>query len=97
MTHWDLGLSKVQIELDQQAREDHRTLLAHELFWRDNQGWLAGRGYMLRPRYRPGWKPSWEGAGLAWRKHEDGLAAGVGQASDQALFRILICYSTLPS
>ncbi|KAI1795565.1 kinase-like domain-containing protein [Ganoderma leucocontextum] len=31
-----------------------------EAWWRDHQEWLAGRGYMLRPRYRPGWEPSWK-------------------------------------
>ncbi|OJT15428.1 hypothetical protein TRAPUB_8016 [Trametes pubescens] len=30
-----------------------------ECWWRDHQGWLAERGYLLRPRYRPDWKPSW--------------------------------------
>jgi hypothetical protein len=30
-----------------------------EIWWRDHQEWLDGRGYMLRPRYRPGWTPSW--------------------------------------
>ncbi|RPD78678.1 hypothetical protein L226DRAFT_457210 [Lentinus tigrinus ALCF2SS1-7] len=32
-----------------------------ELWWRDHQEWLAEKGYMLRPRYKPGWKPSWVG------------------------------------
>ncbi|PIL35983.1 hypothetical protein GSI_01643 [Ganoderma sinense ZZ0214-1] len=30
-----------------------------EAWWRDHQQWLEERGYMLRPRYRPGWQPSW--------------------------------------
>jgi hypothetical protein len=30
-----------------------------EVFWRDHQTWLEECGYMLRPRYRPGWQPSW--------------------------------------
>ena len=82
MTHWTLGLNEVQVELDSKAREDHRTLLAHELFWRDIQGWLAGRGYMLRPRYKLDWKPSWEGNWYDCREHEDGVAAGVRRASE---------------
>ena len=82
MTHWTLGLNEVQVELDSKAREDHRTLLAHELFWRDIQGWLAGRGYMLRPRYKPDWKPSWEGNWYDCREHEDGVAAGVCSVSE---------------
>lgn len=31
-----------------------------EVWWRDHQEWLVERGYMLRPRYRPGWIPSWK-------------------------------------
>lgn len=30
-----------------------------EIWWRDHQVWLQERGYMLRPRYRPDWVPSW--------------------------------------
>ncbi|KAL4242881.1 hypothetical protein ABKN59_011627 [Abortiporus biennis] len=33
-------------------------LRPRELFWRDIQPWLQEQGYMLRPRYRPRWKPS---------------------------------------
>ncbi|KAI0773748.1 kinase-like domain-containing protein [Fomes fomentarius] len=33
---------------------------ASELFWKDRQQFLQSRGYMLRPRYRPGWIPSWK-------------------------------------
>lgn len=33
--------------------------------WVHVQPWLQSKGYMLRPRFRPGWKPSWsEGASL---------------------------------
>lgn len=63
--------------VEQQAREDHRTLLSSEVFWRDHQVWLAEQGYMLRPRYRPDWVPSWTGTGKAWRRHEDGIALWV--------------------
>jgi len=31
--------------------------MEHELYWRDRQPWLEEHGYMLRSRYRPGWKP----------------------------------------
>lgn len=30
-----------------------------EYFWRNHQRWLAESGYMLRPRYREDWVPSW--------------------------------------
>ncbi|KZV64855.1 hypothetical protein PENSPDRAFT_738046 [Peniophora sp. CONT] len=34
-------------------------LSSYELKWRDRQPLLRARGYQLRPRFRPGWKPSW--------------------------------------
>lgn len=38
----------------------HSELLDMEIRWRDRQLFLQARGYMLRPRYRPGWVPSWQ-------------------------------------
>ncbi len=37
-----------------------------EVWWRDHQIWLAEQGYMLRPRYRPGWKSSWKDHPNKW-------------------------------
>ncbi|KAJ3490984.1 hypothetical protein NLI96_g1044 [Meripilus lineatus] len=51
--------------------EGHKGLLSNrvlqplEYWWRDHQKWLEDRGYMLRPRYREGWTPSW-GEGEDW-------------------------------
>ncbi|KAJ7440003.1 hypothetical protein B0H11DRAFT_2100523 [Mycena galericulata] len=42
----------------------YRIHLAHEQFWIDHQPFLLSRGYQLRPRYRPGWVPSWSGLDL---------------------------------
>ncbi len=42
------------------AAASRAQLLPYEARWRDKQEFLASKGYMLRPRYRPGWKPSWE-------------------------------------
>ncbi|CAL1706310.1 unnamed protein product [Somion occarium] len=42
------------------SRQDYTVLLPHEVFWRDHQQWLAERGYMLRPRYRPDWVASYK-------------------------------------
>ncbi|KAJ7652060.1 hypothetical protein DFH06DRAFT_995816 [Mycena polygramma] len=36
-----------------------RTPSPHEQFWIDHQQFLFSRGYLLRPRFRPGWVPSW--------------------------------------
>ncbi|KAF6744608.1 kinase-like domain-containing protein [Ephemerocybe angulata] len=31
-----------------------------EVFWRDHYEWLLESGYQLRPRYKPGWVPTWK-------------------------------------
>ena len=36
-------------------------LLPGEIFWKERYFFLEGRGYTLRPRYHPDWKPSWIG------------------------------------
>ncbi|KAI0077824.1 hypothetical protein K474DRAFT_1039770 [Panus rudis PR-1116 ss-1] len=35
-------------------------LTSWELAWRDRATYLRDRGYILRPRYQPGWTPSWK-------------------------------------
>ncbi|CAE6507625.1 unnamed protein product [Rhizoctonia solani] len=35
-----------------------------ERFWVSYQPYLLSKGYQLRPRYRPGWVPSWEDTNL---------------------------------
>ncbi|KAI0040975.1 hypothetical protein FA95DRAFT_1576628 [Auriscalpium vulgare] len=49
------------------------TLLGHEIPWRDRAHFLEGRGYILRPRLRPGWWPSWVGANKRFTDVEDGI------------------------
>ncbi|KAI0077834.1 hypothetical protein K474DRAFT_1674588 [Panus rudis PR-1116 ss-1] len=34
-------------------------LASWEVEWRDRAIFLRSRGYLLRPRYQPGWQPSW--------------------------------------
>lgn len=48
-----------------------------EPFWRDHQQWLETCGYMLRPRYRPGWVPSWKGTNKSYLACEDGQTVHV--------------------
>lgn len=36
-------------------------LLPGEVFWKNRYLFLHDRGYTLRPRYHPNWKPSWIG------------------------------------
>ena len=40
-------------------------LAPKELFWQARYLYLEDRGYVLRPRYHPGWKPSWIDTNLA--------------------------------
>ncbi|KAH8111756.1 kinase-like domain-containing protein [Phellopilus nigrolimitatus] len=40
-------------------RKGSFNLLPSECWWRDHYEFLLSHGYQLRPRYHPGWKPSW--------------------------------------
>lgn len=54
-------------------RKDFRGRLSEdEVFWRDHYDWLLECGYRLQPRYRPDWKPSWEGTNKLWITCVDG-------------------------
>jgi hypothetical protein len=44
----------------------------HEEWWVERQQALEQAGYMLRPRYRQGWKPSWVGTNKSYLDFEDG-------------------------
>jgi hypothetical protein len=33
-----------------------------EVWWCQQYQWLNAQGYLLRPRYAPGWIPSWDGS-----------------------------------
>lgn len=46
-------------EQDAQVARNGAELSQVELVWRDRQPFLQSKGYMLRPRLRPGWIPSW--------------------------------------
>ncbi len=47
-------------------------LFEHEFFWRDHQRWLADAGYILRPRFREDWQPSWLKSKKLFFQCEDG-------------------------
>ncbi|TBU31672.1 kinase-like domain-containing protein [Dichomitus squalens] len=49
-------------------------LFRDEYFWRNHQTWLAEVGYMLRPRYRMDWQPSWFETKKSILDCEDGLS-----------------------
>ena len=54
-------------------------LSSHEIVWRDRQPFLESKGYMLRPRLRPGWTPSWIGTGKPRLYFEDSARLPVSQ------------------
>ncbi|CAL1706270.1 unnamed protein product [Somion occarium] len=63
-------------------KEDPAVRLAPpEIWWRDQSVWLGKQGYVLRPRYRPGWKPSWTGIELGV-DHEDARILGFSAILD---------------
>ncbi|KAJ7769054.1 hypothetical protein B0H14DRAFT_2402595, partial [Mycena olivaceomarginata] len=42
-------------------------LTGGEAFWHDHHEWLEESGYLLRPRFRPGWTRSWHHDPRIWR------------------------------
>ena len=48
-----------------------------ETWWVEHQEALEAAGYMLRPRYRPGWIPSWRGTNKYYLNLEDGRGVSV--------------------
>ena len=50
--------------MPQDAIQEYHDLVAQldsvEVVWRDRQEYLESRGYLLRPRYKPGWTASWK-------------------------------------
>ncbi len=52
-------------------------LSERETWWATRQGALERAGYMLRPRYRPDWKPSWVGTKKHHLDCEDGRTRAV--------------------
>ena len=47
--------------LDAETEEEDVIAQLHELEirWRDRHDFFLSHGYSLRPRFRPGWRPSW--------------------------------------
>lgn len=52
-------------------------LLLTEFWWVRHQLWLEGCGYILRPRLRPDWIPSWYGTDKSPDYAKDGQVAPV--------------------
>ena len=61
-----LGLVRIFTAINTSTRNrnnrslyDYSKLSPIELQWRDLSDFLESKGYVLRPRYRKGWTPSW--------------------------------------
>ncbi|VDB85818.1 unnamed protein product [Peniophora sp. CBMAI 1063] len=66
--------SRQELEAILQIPNDLAELYPSEIRWRDRQIFLQSKGYLLRPRLRPGWTPSWLSNGKHPMKCEDGIA-----------------------
>ena len=58
--------------LDDPTSREPGDLDEFERWWVERQEALERAGYMLRPRFRPGWQPSWAGTGKPYYDFEDG-------------------------
>ena len=60
-------------------------LIPSERFWQERYTHLQERGYILRPRYKPGWKPSWIGTNLDPTFCEDSIMSVVSSSCEGRL------------
>src|SRR5882724_11126383 len=70
---------------------DSTQLKPPEHFWTDHQKWLESRGYMLRPRFRPDWVPSWRGTNKFYFSCEDGRSNYVRACYISLLALLTLC------
>lgn len=60
---------------------DEGRLYEAEFFWRDHYIWLTEQGYLLSPRYHPGWVASWiKDPTKDWLFCEDGQIVAVRES-----------------
>lgn len=60
--------------IDSMLRRHHE----REVFWCQHFEFLKSKGYLLRPRYRPGWQPSWGSDGARnYYNYEDAILPAV--------------------
>ncbi|OAX33044.1 hypothetical protein K503DRAFT_869802 [Rhizopogon vinicolor AM-OR11-026] len=72
-----------ELELFGQERDRRPGALSvPETWWCQQYLWLKSQGYLLRPRYAPDWKPSWEGTQRSPFECEDGFRGLFGQIMD---------------
>ncbi|TFK92760.1 hypothetical protein K466DRAFT_562133, partial [Polyporus arcularius HHB13444] len=53
-----------------------------EVYWAHRYEFLNSAGYQLRPRYRPGWVPSWQASKKSRWDVEDGVTLFVERIMD---------------
>ncbi|KAJ7464539.1 hypothetical protein FB451DRAFT_1489993 [Mycena latifolia] len=67
-------------------KNEHRRrdgqLTPGEIFWRDHYSWLKDSGYLLRPRYSPGWSAPWKGTNKASVDFEESILPPVRNVLD---------------
>lgn len=57
-------------------------LYPNEIRWAEYYEYLLGKGYQLRPRFRPGWVPSWKDKNLDPHECEDSWSRLVGYLNE---------------
>ncbi|KAG2013082.1 other/AgaK1 protein kinase [Coprinopsis cinerea AmutBmut pab1-1] len=79
------SISAISAELQPKLVADcqyHQSLSEFERLWVDRYTFLLRKGLRLRPRYRPGWSPSWLDNGKAYFACEDYLRTTVPHVLD---------------
>ncbi|KAI9067211.1 hypothetical protein FKP32DRAFT_1564216 [Trametes sanguinea] len=66
----------------ERTRQGVYNLLPDEVEWQSRQQFLEKHGYMLRPRYHKGWKPSWIDTSIARDFCEDSIMSSRPQVLD---------------
>lgn len=59
------------------SRAKPEEVFPHDVFWVEHFEWFKSCEYMLRPRYRPEWTPSWAGTKEDYSDFEDGQFVGI--------------------
>ncbi|TFY71464.1 hypothetical protein EVG20_g1532 [Dentipellis fragilis] len=76
--------------IDESISESRAKLRRVERQWAKVQPWLQSKGYMLRPRFRQGWVPSWRGEGKVQVTHCEDAIRHVVAGSDVTIDAIRI-------
>lgn len=78
---------------DEHMMEEGR-LSSVEHFWRDHYFWLKESGYVLRPRYVPGWSAPWKGTKQYPRKFEESVMSPVRAIYYNRPFSLFLTFRT---